>query len=142
MGQHTTIHGKTNTSFNGASGSWQPIQVNASGQLSIGTLSGELAQYNRLAGGPVASYTNLTATGVVTGAPAICYGYIVTVAMSAAATTVYDNASAASGTALFVIPASTAVGQYSFPVGVLAINGIYASLAGTGTVNFLFAPTV
>jgi hypothetical protein len=58
--------------------------------------------------------------------------------MSAAATTVYDNASAASGNVLFVIPASTAVGAYKMPVGIRAANGIYASFAGTGTVNFLY----
>lgn len=103
-------------------------------------LAGELQQFNRQAGGPIAPYSNKTATGVVESGPAICYGYIVTTAMSAAATTVYDNASAASGTVLFVIPASTAVGVYQWPVGVLVNNGIYASFAGTGTVNFLVVP--
>jgi hypothetical protein len=142
MGMHTTIHGKNSTPANGASGTWQPISVNASGQLVVAPLSGELTQFNRLAGGPVAAYANKTATGVVQAAPCIVYGYNVTVAMSAAATTVYDNASAASGTVLFVIPASTAVGQYFFPVGVLATAGLYASFAGTGTVNFLYAPAV
>ena len=56
--------------------------------------------------------------------------------------TVYDNASAASGTALFIIPAATAVGQYSFPVGVITTAGAYADFASTGTVNFLVAPSV
>ena len=67
----------------------------------------------------------------------VAYGYIVTTAMSAAATTVYDN-TAASGTVLFVIPASTAIGVYQFPVGVQFNTGLYASFAGTGTVNFLY----
>jgi len=142
MGMHVTLHGKNDTPANGADGTWQPVKVNAAGQLSIAMLNGELAQFNRLAAGSVAQYVNLTATGVVANAPCIVYGYIVTAAMSAAATTVYDNASAASGTALFVIPASTAVGQYSFPVGVITTAGAYASFAGTGTVNFLIAPSV
>jgi hypothetical protein len=103
-------------------------------------LAGELQQFNRQAGGPIAQYVTKTATGAVEAGPAICYGYVVTVAMSAAATTVYDNASAASGTVLFIIPASTAVGVYQWPVGVLCDNGIYASFAGTGTVNFLYVP--
>ena len=81
----------------------------------------------------------LTATGVVRGFPCVALGYEVTVALSAAAITVYDNASAASGTVLFVIPASTGVGAYKLPVGYKAQNGVYASFAGTGTVNFLVA---
>lgn len=85
-----------------------------------------------------ANITTLTASGAVRAFPAVAFGYEVTVAMSAAATTVYDNASAASGTVLFVIPASTAVGAYKLPVGMVAANGIYASFAGTGTVNFLW----
>jgi len=142
MGMHVTLHGKNDTPANGADGTWQPVKVNAAGQLSIAMLNGELAQFNRLAGGSVASYVNLTASGVVANAPCIVYGYIITSAMSAAASTVYDNASAASGTVLFVIPASTGVGQYSFPVGVITTAGAYASFAGTGTVNFLVAPSV
>lgn len=142
MGMHVTIHGKTTEAFNGQDGKWVPLRTNTSGQLEIAALSGELPQFNRLAAGPIASYVNLTASGVVANAPCIVYGYVVTTAMSAAATTVYDNASAASGTALFVIPASTAVGTYIFPVGVLTTAGAYASFAGTGTVNFLVAPSV
>ena len=142
MGMHVTLHGKNDTPANGADGTWQPVKVNAAGQLSIAMLNGELAQFNRLAAGPIAQYVNLTASGVVASAPCIVYGYIITAAMSAAATTVYDNASAASGTALFVIPASVGVGQYTFPVGIITTAGAYASFAGTGTVNFLIAPSV
>ena len=87
---------------------------------------------------PVANYTNLTATGIVVGRPAVFLGWEVTTAMSAAVTTIYDNASAASGTILAVIPASAAVGGYKLPVGIKAVNGIFASFAGTGTVNFLW----
>ena len=60
---------------------------------------------------------------------------VVTTAMSAAATTIYDNASAASGTILFVIPASATQGTV-YTVDLPAVNGIYASFAGTGTVTF------
>jgi len=141
MGMHTTIHGKNTTPVNGQDGSWIPIQTNSAGQLVLAPLNGELAQFNRTAAGSISPYVNLTADGVVSNTPCIIYGYIVTVAMSAAATTVYDNASAASGTVLFVIPASTAVGQYSFPVGVITNNGAYADFAGTGTVNFLAVPS-
>lgn len=109
--------------------------------LTTTLISGELQQFNRLAGGSIASYSNKTADGVIAAAPCICYGYIVTVAMSAAVTNVYDNASAASGTILFVIPASTAVGVYAFNTGVLCGNGLYADFVGTGTVNFLYVPT-
>lgn len=93
---------------------------------------------NQGTGADSADYTNLTASGVVRAVPATFLGYEVTTAMSAAATTIYDNASAASGTVLCVIPASTAVGAYKLPVGIKAVNGIYASFAGTGTVNFLW----
>lgn len=103
-------------------------------------LAGELQQFNRLAGGPISPAVQKTASAVVEAGPCICYGYNVVVAMSAAATTIYDNASAASGTVRFVIPASKAVGDYFFPVGMLFDNGIYASFAGTGTVNFLVVP--
>lgn len=93
---------------------------------------------NQGRGANSADYTTRTTTGVVRAVPATFLGYEVTVAMSAAATTIYDNASAASGNVLCVIPASTAVGSYKLPVGVKAANGIYASFAGTGTVNFLW----
>ena len=142
MGMHATIHGKNSTPANGADGTWQPIKVNAAGQIEMAMLNGELSQFNRLAGGPVAQYVNLTADGVIANAPCIVYGYIVTTAMSAAVTTVYDNASAASGTVLFVIPASQPAGVYQFPVGVITTAGAYADFAGTGTVNFLVAPSV
>lgn len=84
-----------------------------------------------------AAYVPLTATGVVSAIPAVALGYEVTTALSAAAITVYDNPSAASGNVLFVIPASTGVGAYKLPVGMKATAGIYASFGGTGTVNFL-----
>ena len=142
MGMHVTLHAKTNVPVNGQDGSWIPLRTNSAGQLEIAALSGELPQFNRLAAGNIASYVNLTADGVIANAPCIIYGYIVTTAMSAAATTIYDNASAASGTVLFVIPASQPAGVYQFPVGVITTAGAFADFAGTGTVNFLVAPSV
>lgn len=93
---------------------------------------------NQAGGNVDAAYTPLTATGAVVARPAVCFGYEVTTALSAAAITVYDNASAASGNVLFVIPASAAVGAVKFPIGIRATAGIYASFGGTGTVNFLY----
>lgn len=86
-----------------------------------------------------ANYYPATATGTVVGVPCSVHGYIVTVAMSAAATTVYDGTSA-TGNVLFVIPASTAVGSYPLPGGVQARIGLHAVFAGTGTVNFIAQP--
>jgi hypothetical protein len=85
-----------------------------------------------MAGGASAAYSNKTASAVVAAAPATLFGYIVTL---------YDNASAASGTVLLVIPVSTAAGAYILPIGIRAAAGIYASFAGTGTVNFLYSLT-
>lgn len=82
--------------------------------------------------------TALTASGVVSQHDGYYVGYIVTTALSAAAVTIYDNASAASGTVLDVIPASTAAGsKVNLATPVKTTNGIYASFAGTGTVLFL-----
>ena len=91
------------------------------------------------AGFPVnAAFTiSLTATGVVKNAPGRLAKVTVTTALSAAAVTIYDNASAASGTPLYVIPASSAVG-YIQAIDAPAVNGIYASFAGTGAVTFSY----
>lgn len=84
------------------------------------------------------AYVNLTASGVVKGSPGYFYGYEVTVSMGAGAITIYDNASAASGTILMIIPASTtAPNRVNLATPIPAVNGIYASFASTGTVNFL-----
>jgi len=81
---------------------------------------------------------SLTATGAVKTSAGRLLKVIITTTMSAAATTIYDNASAASGTILFVIPASATAGTI-YDINLPAINGIYASFAGTGTVTFGFA---
>lgn len=85
-----------------------------------------------------ASTISLTATGPVKAAAGRLHKISVTTALSAAAVTVYDNASAASGTVLFIIPASAAQGSV-YDVNLPAVNGIFASFAGTGTVTFGYA---
>lgn len=116
------------------------LAVNSSGQLVVAALYGENSTDDRLYGGPApASKLARTATGAVKGSPGKYYGYIVTTALSAAAITLYDDASAASGTVIDVIPASAAAGTrglLSAPVP--CANGMYASFGGTGTVLFIY----
>lgn len=82
--------------------------------------------------------TALTASGVVSSHDGYYVGYIVTTALGAGAITIYDNASAASGTVVDVIPASSAAAtKVNFATPVKMTNGIYASFASTGTVLFL-----
>lgn len=83
--------------------------------------------------------TAATATGAVKPAKGYYHGYVVTTALSAAAITLYDNASAASGTVIDVIPASTAAGSTkTLATPIPVSSGIYASFGGTGTVLFLY----
>jgi hypothetical protein len=87
----------------------------------------------------MAAFTaGLTATGAVKTSPGRLLKVIVTTALGAGAVTVYDNASAASGTVLAVIPASSAVGLIQ-DINLPAVNGIYASFASTGGVTFGYA---
>ena len=60
---------------------------------------------------------------------------IVTTVTASAVATIYDNASAASGTPLLVIPVAAAVGTI-YDVQLPAANGIYVSSAGaTGAIT-------
>ena len=77
--------------------------------------------------------TSANATGPVKASPGRLGSVLVTTALSAAAITIYDNTSAASGTVLAVIPASSAVG-FRVVVDLPAMTGIYASFGGTGTI--------
>jgi hypothetical protein len=84
--------------------------------------------------------TSTAVDAVIQPHDGLYFGYVVTTAMSAAASNVYDHASAASGTIIDVIPASSAVGAKSslqFPIRVK--NGIYIDIGGTGTVTVLHA---
>lgn len=80
-----------------------------------------------------------TGSGVVSSHNGYYVGYVVTTALSAAAVTIYDNASAASGTIVDVIPPSSAAGtKVNLAVPIKCSNGIYASFGGTGTVTFIY----
>ena len=76
----------------------------------------------------------LTATGSVKASGGRLCSIIVTSVVGATAVTIYDNASAASGNVLFVIPATAAVGTIYKP-DIVAVNGIYASFGSTGTLT-------
>lgn len=138
MGMHVTLHGKNDTPFNGADGSWQPVKVNSAGQLSIAMLNGELAQFNRLAAGPIVQYAVVTsdATGLnVASGPAILYGVILITAGTMAA--VYDGVTA---TGNVLIPSTTATVTFN-GMGVLCNNGITCDWT-SGTWLVLYAPAV
>lgn len=100
---------------------------------------GDDSTFDRHWGGRMpSSKSALTASGAVGSAGARKYhGYVVTTALSAAAITLYDN-TAASGTVIDVIPASTVAGTFR-ECAIPCSNGIYASFGGTGTVLFLYS---
>lgn len=80
----------------------------------------------------------VTATGQVSKLPCYYHGYTVTTALSAAAVTLQDGLTA-TGTVVDVIPASTAAGttkMLTTPVKCTA--GLFATVAGTGTILFIF----
>jgi len=80
----------------------------------------------------------LTATGQVSGQPAYYHGYTVTTNLSAAAVTLQDGVTAA-GTVIDVIPASTTAGTTKIlATPVKCTAGIFATVAGTGTILFLY----
>ena len=138
MGMHATIHGKNSTPANGADGTWQPIKVNAAGQLEIATLNGELSQFNRLAGGPIVQYAVVTsdATGLnVASGPAILYGIVLISAGTMAS--VYDGVTA---TGNVLIPSTTATTTFN-GIGILCNNGITCDWT-SGTWLVLYAPSV
>lgn len=96
---------------------------------------------NQSATSPSALYVQRTTSGVVLARPGVLISAVVVVALGTGAVTIYDNASAASGNVLAVIPASAAVGtvvDFGGGAGVEARAGIFADFASTGTVNFLF----
>jgi len=138
------IHGESTTEYtDGDTGKFLAESVKVtSGQLHVypRALAGENTTDDRQYGGPApASKIAITATGVIKGAPGKYYGYKVTTGLSAAAVTIYDNASAASGTVIDVIAASTAAGTtVILPAPIPCTAGMYANVAGTGTVLFLY----
>lgn len=106
-------------------------------------LAGELALFNRLAGGAIAQRgAEVSADGIIHTGPCILYGFKVLVAGTSI--TVYDN-TAASGTRVNAAEPTTTVGAFIRPagegVGVLMQNGIYVDLTG-GTYLPIFVPLV
>lgn len=82
-----------------------------------------------------------TADTAILAAAGIFYGILVVTDGSNACTiSVYDNASAASGTKLFptvIVPAGSTSGYgISMGYGVLAANGIYTDITTSGTCSF------
>jgi hypothetical protein len=84
-----------------------------------------------------ASFT-IGTTQVIKGAPGRLLRVVVTTVTASAATTIYDNASAASGTALLVIPVAAAVGTI-YDVNLPAVNGLVVGGAGTGAITVGYA---
>ncbi len=77
----------------------------------------------------------LSASGVISAGPCGLAGVsCFTNGTNAGTLTIYDNASAASGTVLaqLAVPAANLGAQIMFPANVKAVNGVYASLSGTG----------
>lgn len=77
---------------------------------------------------------NAASTTIVKGAPGRVVNALVTVAGTSTATTIYDNASAGSGTVLALIPANTAVGT-QITIDMPAANGITV-VQGASSVGF------
>lgn len=86
--------------------------------------------------------TSLTASGALLAIPEGEYvGYVVTTVTATGSIRVFDNASAASGTIIDLIPAATAAGaSRNLAVPIRVKNGIYVEFNGgaTGTVTFFF----
>lgn len=84
-----------------------------------------------------ASYTKLTATGSIVSGACVYYGYTVEVSTSGTLI-VYDNTSAAAptigGTAAQPLVAGTV---NIFPVPIICTTGLFCTIAGTATINFL-----
>lgn len=104
-------------------------------------LTGELQQFNRLAGGPIVQKSAVISAdaAVVTG-PCIFYG--VKVVTAGTSITVYDN-TAASGTAVITAEGTATAGAMIYPagpgVGVLMDNGVYLDLT-LGTYIIFYVP--
>lgn len=120
-----------------------PLAVNSSGQVVLAPISGELAQFNRLAAGPIVKHSAVLSadTTVVTGA---CIFYGVKVVTAGTNISVYDN-TASSGTAVITTEGTATAGAMIYPagpgVGVLMDNGIRLDLT-LGTYIVYYADAV
>lgn len=82
----------------------------------------------------------LTADGALSANRTRLRGLTVTVTTAGAALIVYDNASAASGTALLTLSTGT-TGTYSVNIpgeGILALNGLFLDINGAAAVTAYF----
>jgi hypothetical protein len=93
----------------------------------LGNVMGMPVVANALLNSAVAVSSSLT---VVKASAGYLSGILVTTAGTSTAMTVYDNASAASGTAIGVIPATATAGSY-WPFNMPAANGITCSGSAT-----------
>lgn len=84
-----------------------------------------------------ASTTVAAATGTAIKAAAGLMVKVVVNTSGSAATPIYDNASAASGTILFTVPATPTVGTV-YTVNVPAANGMYAGATNTSGITVYF----
>jgi hypothetical protein len=107
----------------------------------ITSLAGELAQFNRMAGGAICEYVDITADGFAVNTECLYYGLRVIVAGTSAI--LYDNTTN-SGNIIFsgstTSPAAAA--DMMVPpsdVGVEMQNGVYADLTGGGTIRVFYA---
>ncbi len=84
-----------------------------------------------------AAYTapvTIGTTQTVKAAPGRLAKVVITTVTATAVTNIYDSASAASGTLLFVIPIGAAVGTV-YAIDLPAVNGITVAGAGTGAIT-------
>lgn len=142
MAQGTTLNAgvggdKMDTEDFGTRGKAQRVKI-AVGAIDVdGGEVGSVANCLEVTSGGKSS-TSLTASGVVKGSAGRLAGCLVTTALSAAAITIYDNATTNSGTIIGLLPASLAANGVYYRFDAPASNGIYASFAGTGTVTFFY----
>lgn len=85
-----------------------------------------------------ANYTTLSASGIVANTTVSLYGYFIN-ASSSGVISLYDNASAASGTAMMALNKPVTIGDFvMLSVPIILVNGCYFSLvSGTATVAVL-----
>jgi hypothetical protein len=84
------------------------------------------------------SYLQVSATGAVKTMPGILYGLVPT-ASATGVITIYDNATAASGTIIYTGSVTAGTPIHFGGVGITVKNGIFFQVnSGTATVNVLF----
>lgn len=122
----------------------QEVFVNSDGQLSIQLLSGELQNYNRLAGGAIAGYTQVSTSAgqTIKSGTGLLYGIHVVAVGTSPTITIYDNTTAA-GVVLMQIPTASIVAGATITfsgIGMATSNGIHVVVGGTGTttVNVMY----